>query len=155
MKKQNIVVIILGLLILTTYILITFVFKGESKIYLKEDYYNNASIIEIDNAKLKELENSKESFIVFIYQPLCASSNSFESIIKDFSEKEKITMYKIMFSTIEGTQMDSCLKYYPSVTIYEEGKVKKYLDSDKAEDLKYYETYSGFKSWINKYVYLK
>lgn len=153
MKKYVISVIIL--FIFVTFAIIYNIKTTSNKFYLESKYYSNSKIVDIDNNQLKKLEEKKESFVVFVYQPMCAASNETQNLIQKFSKEEKITIYKIPFSTIEGTDINACLKYYPSVSIYKKGKVISYLDADKKEDLKYYKSYNEFKKWIEKDVYLK
>lgn len=127
--------------------------------FLEDEYYSNYNqentFLEIENKELNELIKDKKSFGVFIYQPMCISSNDFEQVLADFTNTYEINFYKIAFSNIKDTALGEKVKYYPSFAIFKEGKLVDYLESDKDEDIEYYKSSEGFKKWFTKYVELK
>lgn len=126
------------------------VFKLEHKYY--ENYNQENPFLEIENEDLNKLIEDKESFAIFVYQPMCVTSSDFEQVLKDFTNKYQINFYKISFSNIKDTILKNKIKYYPSFVIFEKGKVVDYLESDKDEDIEYYKSFNGFKIWFTKYV---
>lgn len=50
--------------------------------------------------------------------------------------------------------LNETLKYYPSVAIYQEGKIIAYLRADSNDDKSYYESVEGFREWFTKYISL-
>ncbi len=123
--------------------------------YLNDEYYNKSSLIEINSEEFKILEKDEESFVVFVYQPLCTTSHDFHNIVTAFLDNHKISFYKVDFSTVKDTSMIDYIKYCPSVVIYHNGKMISYLDPTKDKHIPYYETVEGFKNWLTKYVLLK
>ena len=73
----------------------------------------------------------------------------------EFSNEEKITIYKIAYSNIKDTKLGTKVKYYPSFLIYNKGKLISYLKSNKDEDTLCYTSKEEFKKWFTKYVKLK
>ncbi|MDD2208763.1 MAG: hypothetical protein PHG03_00500 [Bacilli bacterium] len=123
--------------------------------YLDDEYYENDSLTEIDNDKLKDLEKNESSFIIFIYQPLCTTSYDFNEVLTDYVNTNEIGLYKITFGNIDDTNLAKHIKYFPTVAIYQKGKIITHLDPNKNEDIPYYESVEGFDDWLTQYVLLK
>lgn len=122
---------------------------------LDNKYYKKNLLEEIDTKKLNKLLNDKESFGIFVYQPMCFTSTQLNTVISDFQKKNKLSFYKISFSNIKNTSIEKYLKYSPSFIIYKKGKMIDFLEADKNEDIEYYKTADGFTNWFTKYVKLK
>ncbi len=156
-KKYKLLIFLIGLFIIICFIFLK-VFNNNS-FKLEEKYYDNYNaenpFTEIDSQKLNELLKEKESFGIFIYQPLCVTSNNFEEVLLEFMNKYKINFYKIAFSDLANTSLEKEIKYYPSFVIFEKGKVTDYLEADKDTDIEYYENSEGFEKWFTKYVKLE
>lgn len=123
--------------------------------YLDDEYYENNELIEIDSEGIKKLEEDKKSFLVFVNLSGCLSCAEFRVVLDDFMKEYNLTVYSLSITDIEGTCIDNCVKYTPSVVLYHDGKVVDYLDANSNDDLTYYESVDGFVSWLNKYVKLK
>ncbi len=123
--------------------------------YLNDEYYHKGSLIEIDSEEFKTLEKNKNSFVIFVYQPLCTTSYDFHNVVTEFLDTYQISFYKTSFSTIKDTNMIDYIKYCPSAVIYRNGEMVAYLDASKDKHLPYYESVSGFKEWLTKYILLK
>ncbi len=133
-----------------------FVLKPKNKTFdLEEKYYGENKIIEIEGQELEKLINEKESFAVFVYQPMCITSSDFESVLNEFLEENKMTIYKIAFSSLKERKVGEEIKYYPSFILFQKGKRIDFLEANKEEDLRFYESKEGFKSWFTKYINLK
>ncbi len=132
--------------------------KKEEKIEpfdLKESYYQESKMDELDLDNLKKLINDKESFGVFVYLPGCTSCAAFSEVLNDFQKNNTISFYKIEIKYAKETEIGEKIKYAPSFVIFKEGKVVAYLDAESDEDLSYYKTVDGFKEWLTKYINLK
>lgn len=152
MKKIILLIIPLSILLIIAFML----FKSKKEtFYLDNKYYEQSSFVEIDNEQLKSLEEEQRTFVVFIYQPMCTTSNDLNNLLIDFMNEYNLSFYKVPFSSIENTSMDSCVKYYPSVVIYHKGEVVDYLEANKKEHLKHYKNKASFKSWFTNYIVLK
>lgn len=127
----------------------------EKKFSFEKKYYNNSEIIELDLNNFNKLIENKESFGIFIYQPMCVTSNEFSEIINKYSENYLITFYKMPFSLIKETKLEEQIKYYPSFVIYRNGELIDFLDASSDEDIKYYKSIDGFKEWLETYVTIK
>ena len=93
---------------------------------------------------------------MFVYNPgaCCTSTVNFDSFFIDFVKTEKIDFFTISFNEIDKTSIAKHVKYYPTVVIFNKGKITAYLDAESDNDLYYYESIAGFKEWFSKYVYL-
>lgn len=154
MKKLLLIIcpIILVLIILLSVVLF---YKKDQHFFLEDEYYKDNTINEIEISELNKLIKNKESFALFIYQSMCITSSDFEEVLNDFLTENKISIYKIPFSSIKDTEISKYVKYYPSFVLYNKGKMIDYLEADKDEDLKYYSSKESFKDWFTKYVNLK
>ncbi len=150
MKKGGVCLSIVIVFVLIIVILNTN--RNAKKFYLEDTYYGTNDMIEIKIDKLNQLIDNKESFAVFIYQPMCVTSSNFESVLSTFLEDKQISIYKIPFSNIKETDIGNFIKYYPSFIIYKEGKMVDFLEADKDEDIDFYISKEGFASWFAKYV---
>lgn len=152
MKKSYLILISFILLIL---IIVFLVVTNDQTFYLDDEYYNNSDLQEIESKELKILENDKKTFVVYVYQPFCSTSDDLDNYLTDFIGTYKITFYKILFSNIKDTTINKYVKYCPSVVIYYKGKIVSYLDASLSKDADYYKSTENFKNWFTRYVILK
>ena len=149
------IIISLTIVVVLTISIILVINKKEEPFYLENIYYGKKDITEIDKNKLNELTEKKESFAVFVYQPMCITSSDFESVLQNFLEENQISIYKIAFSNIKDTELGSKVQYYPSFIIYKKGKIVDFLEANKDEDVDCYTKEEGFKNWFTKYIKLR
>lgn len=142
----------LVLLLIMACLLITGCKKEESKFSFDEKYYHKSEFIELEKENLNKLIKDKESFGIFIYQPLCSNSYEFNKVLTEFSKKYQISFYKMSYSNMKETKLGDSIKYYPSLVIFKDGKMIDFLDANSNEDINYYKTLRGLKKWFSKYV---
>jgi hypothetical protein len=53
---------------------------------------------------------------------------------------------------IKDTSLYQTVKYFPSVIIYRNGEIVKYLRYDSDEDKEFYKSYDGFEKWMKESV---
>ena len=53
------------------------------------------------------------------------------------------------------TELYNTIKYTPTVIIVSKGKVIDYIDAEKKEHLKYYDSNDEFEKWLLSYVEMK
>ncbi len=145
MKKILLIITILAILTGCT----------SKKFNLENKYYNNPSFEEIDGKELNKLEKNSESFLVMVYTTGCFSCMDFEKVLTEFTNEYKLNILRINIKEIEKTQLKDKIKYTPSLAIYKEGKVYKYLDADSDKDTKYYKNTKNLKEWLDKYIEIK
>lgn len=123
----------------------------QQKFSLDEEYYEASEIIELDlNTYEKQLEE-KKSFLLFVYQPLCVTSDAFEKIVKEFSTTYQLTIYQMPFSLVKESNLEK-IQYYPSFVIFHEGEIVDFLEADKEEDKDRYQKLDAFYNWVTNYV---
>lgn len=153
--KKKIVIFLIVLSLIVGIILIGSKTLNKGAFSLDDEYYGTKEVLEINDNKLEELIDKKKNFVVFIYQPLCTISGDFSKVLDDFLEEEHLGIYKLSYSNVENKELKKKVKYYPSVVIYKNGKIVAYLEANKNDDVKYYESKDGFREWLKKYVILK
>ena len=155
MKKKWLIISVVALIIVVAAIVVFLIFQNQSKIFsLESKYYNTGEKIEINISELEELINDKESFVVFVSQDMCLASSNFEVVINDFLEEYPITIYEINYSELKESDLGDFLEHYPSFVIYKNGKVVDFLIANADEDIDYYKTADGLKSWLTTYISL-
>lgn len=155
MKKKRILYIVITFLFFLIFISFFLFHKKENAFSLEAKYYGNSEMIEIQMDEFNKLIDEKESFAIFIYQPMCITSIDFENVLNDFLRENQISIYKIAYSDIKNTNIGKFVRYYPSFIIYEKGKMIDFLEADKDEDVTHYTSKDGFQKWFTKYVKLK
>ena len=141
-------------ILLTLFLLIILTGCTKEKFKLEDKYYNNPSFEEIDGKELTKLEDNSESFLVMVYTTGCFSCMDFEKVLTEFTEEYKLNILRINITDIKKTKLNNKIKYTPSLVIYKEGKVYKYLDADSDKDTKYYKDTKNLKEWLDKYIKL-
>ena len=72
---------------------------------LEKKYYSTSEFIELDTETLEKNVNDKESFAVFIYQPLCTASYEFNKVLTEFADDYKINFYKMSYNFKNYTEL--------------------------------------------------
>lgn len=148
--KKIIMVIVFIILIPLSLLFITNLTK--QKITLESKYYNTGKFININSANLNELLNNKENFILFTYNNFCTFKVSCDEIFNESIKELNITILKIPFDEFKTTDLYNEVNYAPSVILIKEGKIIKYLNPEKNEDLPKYQDKKEFISWIKEYI---
>ncbi len=151
MKTKNVVSV---LIILFISILLVGCTK-EEKFLLEDKYYTSKEYIKMEKEDLNDLIEKKESFAVFVYQPLCVTSYEFNKILTEFSSIYNVSLYQIAFSEIKDTDLNNYVKHYPSFVIYKEGEVVDFLDASSDGDTENYKSLESFTNWFSNYVLIK
>ena len=134
-------------------ILVSILLVGcNGKIKLEDKYYKRSEFIDVDHSKVNDLIKSKESFVVFIYQPMCTMSSEFEELLDEYMDIRKISIYKMSFSDMKKTSLKDTVRFYPSFIIFKDGEVVDFLDADSNEDTNRYKILKAFKEWIESYI---
>ena len=140
-------------LVILLLILSSFLLTGCSKKFsLNEKYYKKGNFTEIKQNEYDELIKNKESFAIFIYQPLCTTSYNFNKVITKFMNMYEMNFYKMSFANMKETTLKDSIKYYPSFAIIKEGKLVDYLDANSEEDTNKYKSVDYFANWFTSYV---
>lgn len=130
------------------------IFRFEEKYYTSE----NKGLVELNDIdSFLELENSKESFGIYIYTPGCISCNNFKPILETFLDENNLQIYSISYSKLKdkSNTLKKNIEYAPSVALFYEGELATYLDAQKEEHIEYYETKQGLAAWFTMYIDIK
>lgn len=127
----------------------------QEKFALTDKYYDNPSFEEINQTELKELEKSKESFLIMVYTTGCFSCMDFEKVLNDFTTENNLQVLRINITDIKNTKLANKIKYTPTLVIYRDGKVYRYLDANSDKDTEYYKSTTNLKTWLDGYILLE
>lgn len=152
MKKKVIIISVITFLLVAS--LVLFLLNNRT-FSLEKKYYGNSEFKELTISEYDKLIEDKESFAIFIYQPLCTTSYEFNKVLTEFANKNQISFYKMAFSDMKKTSLKEEVKYYPSFVIIKNGKVVDSLDANSDEDVERYKKIDAFKEWFTSYVKLK
>lgn len=130
--------------------------SSASSIVLNSEYTNtDGKAIDISKQTedvegfLDGLINEKKSFVVYVSLPVCSGETAeFKEYVTEFQKNEKLSFYYITSDYVKDTSIYETVKYFPSVIIYDQGKIVTYLRFDSDEDAKYYKSYDEFKKWF-------
>lgn len=153
-KKYVIITIVFVLIVLLIYLIKTnFLYKTSNfMFYIEEKYYGKDEFNEINEKQLSSLIQNKESFVIFMHQPMCSKSYEFNKILVEFQKEEKISFYKIKFEKINKIKQLNKIKYYPSFAIINNGTLIDFLDAQSNEDINKYKNKEEFSNWFYSYI---
>lgn len=149
MKKKWLIV---GEIVVAAVLVVAGVWLWPRKFALSPEYVGKSGFVEVNKEELTRLLDEEKSLALFIYQPDCKASEDFEKILTSFSEKEQVTFVKVAFSDVRKTEIVPDLKYYPSVALYNKGKIVDFLKTNEDEDMSAYQSEEGFTKWWEKYI---
>ena len=155
MKKRIIIFLSIIFIIFSVIIIIErdLIFKTSNVLfYLDDKYYNKGVSIEISSLEFEEKIKNKESFALFIHQPVCSKSYEFNKIQSLYQQENNMVFNKILFEDMKNTNLYETIKYYPSFAIFKDGKLIDYLDAESNDDILKYKDYDEFSKWFNSYV---
>lgn len=113
------------------------------------------SYMELTPEAYEKLVVEKKSFVVMVDQGGCTTAERLrEEFVKNFAIDKGIRVYKMMYSDLLKTSLHDFVKYYPSVAVVSNGKVKGWLRADSDEDSDAYNKYNKFEEWMQKYLEL-
>lgn len=149
MKKKFIVLAIFVVLLITSFI----IFHNDNKFYLDDKYYNEGNFIEVSSNDLNNIES--KNFILFTYNNYCNFEIPCDQIFQKFMKDKKIDFLSIPFEEFKKTKYYSEVNYAPSIIIIKDGKIIKYLDAEKNEDMDRYQDVNKFEQWLDNYIYFE
>ena len=120
-----------------------------------DDQVKDSGFIQLKNVEdLQNLENEQASFPLFVFLSGCPTCADFEPIVEEYSKKNNIKMYSVDLNDIWGSEnsVTSAIKYAPSMFIYRDGKVIKYLESSNVQDYEYYKSVYKLSEWFNENI---
>lgn len=127
--------------------------SGNKKIYLSNEFYGEGNFKEINNDSINQYNN--KTYLLFTYNNYCSLPIPCDKIFLEVAKKNNISILSMPFSEFKKTVFYDTVKYAPSIIIVDEGKVIKYLDANKDEDLEKYQDVDKFEKWLNENIYLK
>ena len=169
-NKKIIFVAILTLILLAFFGVVSYLLFGNSKpqetiensVVLDAEYLNtDGNQIEIakkvDEKSVvpffEQLINDKKSFVLYVSLPICnGDAAKFKEYVLEFQKKHNLSFVYMTSDFVKDTSLYQTVKYFPSVIIYRNGEIVKYLRYDSDEDKEFYKSYDGFEKWMKESV---
>lgn len=117
-----------------------------------EFYESEEGVVEISAEEFLRLVAEKKSFLLLGHTLACPMGMPLTSLAKEFSFNHKIRVVSLDMENFERAGLLAKIKYLPTMVIYQDGEMVRYLDGEKNEDLSAYETLEGLENWVKKYV---
>ncbi len=153
MKKSHRSIIIITLALLALVLIAgvgIFAWQKATRVKLSPEFYQQSKLEQISADDLGQLAEQKKSFLVFVSQPNCRTADDLRKIIQEYLSQSKLTVFETAFSELKTSNLAPEVKFYPSVIIFQNGKVKDFLRADASEDAKAYTTLDGFADWLQQ-----
>ncbi len=120
---------------------------------LSEEFYKSEDgVVEISTEEFKKLVEEKKSFLLLGHTMACPMGMPLTTLVKNFSEDYKIRIVSLDKENFEQSELAKKIKFLPTVAIFYEGEMIRYLDGEKDEDLSAYKTREGLENWVKKYI---
>lgn len=159
-KKQ---LSVLGLIVALIVVLVgSLVFVGavagwfdDAKVVVSEEYRCDGGcdeLAELSADGYEELVKARKSFVVLVDQDGCTTAERLKGYVKEWANGAGVKVQRMMFADMKGTSLHEYVKYYPSVVVVDEGRVRAWLRADSDEDAEMYNDYNAFVRWIRRYL---
>lgn len=98
-------------------------------------------------AKIK----AKASFGVYVYSSTCGTCATFSPILDNYLKANNLKLYGVQFSDLKPVKDDLYKRVttVPYLAMYQEGRVRAYLDSWESSDREYFSSASKFALWFS------
>lgn len=107
-------------------------------------------VTELNAAQFADLVAAKADFVVVAHMATCSAEFPLLAVAEEYAETENATLYALNEEEFKQTSLAETVKYLPSAAIYREGKLVRYLDAEKDEDVEYYKTVDGLRKWLTQ-----
>lgn len=119
------------------------------KVALNTKYYNNGYIQILEfGSELNKLIADEESFILYVYSPLCSVCNYFAPYLETFVEDSELYIYKMNENLLPYTPIDNDVKYTPTTIIFKNGSI-----AYKGDTGSIYENVKSYSKWVFDRIY--
>lgn len=106
-------------------------------------------VVEITAEQFASLVDEQQSFTVIVHMTVCPAEFPLSAVAKKYAHNSGATLYSLDEEEFKQTELAETVKYLPSAAVYRDGKLLKYLDAEKDEDMPYYKTVEAFGEWVN------
>jgi hypothetical protein len=100
---------------------------------------------------LEKLIHSKKTFVLYVSLPICnGDAAKFKEYVLSFQKNNHLSFVYMTSDYVKDSSLYQTVKYFPSVIIYKNGEIAKYLRYDSDEDKEFYKSYDGFEKWMRE-----
>ena len=124
----------------------------DPKVVVSSEYLGESGLEDITVEEYDEMVKEKKSFILLIDQNGCITAERLRAYVIDFAKENEMKVFRMFFYDMKKTNLNNTIKYYPSVVIIDNGKLRGYMRADANEDADAYNDYEDFKTWMKKYL---
>ena len=105
--------------------------------------------IDIEAEGYEDLIKAEKSFVILVDQNGCTTADRLRGFTRNWAKENGKKVHRIMFEEMKETSLHESVKYYPSVVLVGEGKVKGFLRADADADAEMYNDEEVLKGWVN------
>lgn len=105
-------------------------------------------VVEITADEFANLVENQDDFVAIMYMTVCPAEFPLSAVAKEYAHNSGATIYSLTEEEFKQTDLAEIVKYLPSAAVYRDGKLVKYLDAEKDEDMPYYKTAEAFGEWV-------
>ncbi len=125
------------------------------KFDLESELYSGSELKEISAEEFQGLIDDKKSFVVIAHMEFCPAETPLTTTAEQLVYSDGFTFYALKANVFEETSLAESVTYLPSAAIYHDGELVKYLDAESDDDIPYYQSAEGLRSWLDNYINLK
>lgn len=159
-KRKIVSCLILGLVVVLILVVVATGLHNNwfdnEKVVLDDKYYCSDgcenSLIDLSDLEYEKLIDDNESFLIFVDQSGCNTADDMRGFVESYSSKNGIKFYRMMYEDLHSSTLHEQVKFYPSVVVVENGRIKNFLKADSDEDKNAYEDYEFFEKWLDRYL---
>lgn len=105
-------------------------------------------VVEITADEFANLVENQDDFVAIMHMTVCPAEFPLSAVAKEYAHNSGATIYSLTEEEFKQTDLSETVKYLPSAAVYRDGKLVKYLDAEKDEDMPYYKTAEAFGEWV-------
>jgi len=119
---------------------------------LDDEYYGESEAIDIRKDEYEDLIAKKKTFVVMVDKKGCFTTETMRDNMANSPEDTQFKYYRMMWDEVKESSLHKYVKFTPSVAIVYKGEVKTWLQADRDEDSKYFESTDALKEWLQQYI---
>lgn len=126
--------------------------KDDGKTSLQIGDYNVDTYQIIDFDVLSSMIESKENFLLYVYQDDCQGCMRFKPILENVIKDRHIYVYGIRYQDIKKGHELKKIEATPAIAVYQEGKLRIKVDALNNEE--YFVDNGSLMNFLDKYTYM-
>lgn len=118
---------------------------------LSPEFYDNdtTSLRTVSYNQLRSLRTERKTFIVLAAQEDCRTADDLRKNLQEIVQQYGLVIFETTPTNLEESGIADDVRFYPSLLIFRDGKLKDYLDANDPADVDAYTTRDGLEQWLS------